>query len=457
MEKRRLVDEGHAIDARHEIISEAPHFTRDLGVMGFVGIEERQVRQPPEGRDPGHGDPQTESGDSAVGEHRRQNDTQLAASMALTFVLLTVFIDMLGLGILIPIIPFVVREFSPSALTVGLLSMSFAGFQFVATPILGRLSDQHGRRPLLLLSLFGSAVGYVMFGMAQSLAMLFAARIIDGITGGNVSIAQACIADVTKPADRSKTFGLLGAAFGLGFILGPAIGGAVSHAWGLSAPAFLAAGLAFSNTLFGLFVLPETHPIEKRRKADVSARSLNPIGGIIRAMRHEHLGSVFLGIFAFNVAFSGLQSNFSLFSLVRFNWGPQEAALLFSLIGVVGAITQAMIVRKLVKKFRDRSLAATGLVLQTLSYLLTAFVPKAWMLYPVSVLTSFGVGITTPTLTGIVSSAVSETEQGVMLGTTQSVTALTRIVGPLWAGLSFDWLGPGAPYWSGAIMIAIAA
>lgn len=377
--------------------------------------------------------------------------------MALTFILVTVFIDMLGLGILIPIIPFVVREFSPSAFTVGLLSMSFAAFQFVATPILGRLSDQHGRRPLLLLSLFGSAVGYVLFGAARSLVMLFSARIIDGITGGNISIAQAYIADVTKPEDRSKTFGLLGAAFGLGFILGPAIGGAVSHAWGLSAPAFLAAALAFSNTIFGFFVLPETHPVEKRRTADVSARSLNPIGGVLRAMRHEHLGQIFLGIFFFNCAFSGLQSNFSLFALVRFNWGPQQAALLFSLIGVIGAITQAVIVRRLVKQFRDRSIAVLGLMLQTLSYLLTAFVPAAWMLYPVSAITSFGVGITTPTLTGIISNAVLETEQGVMLGTTQSVTALTRIVGPLWAGLSFDWLGPGAPYWSGAIMIAIAA
>ncbi len=377
--------------------------------------------------------------------------------MALTFILITVFIDMLGLGILIPVIPFVVREFSPSAFTVGLLSMSFAAFQFVATPILGRLSDQHGRRPLLLISLLGSAIGYVMFGMAGSLAMLFAARIIDGITGGNVSIAQAYIADVTKPEDRSKTFGLLGAAFGLGFIVGPAIGGTAAHFWGLSAPAFLAAGLAFSNTIFGFFVLPETHPIDKRRKADVSARSLNPIGGIVRAMRHEHLGRIFVGIFVFNCAFSGLQSNFSLFALVRFHWGPQQAALLFSLIGIIGAITQAVIVRKLVQKFRDRSIAAVGLVLQTISYTLTAFVPKAWMLYPASAITSFGAGITTPTLTGIISNAVSETEQGVMMGTSQSVVALTRIVGPLWAGFSFDWLGPGAPYWSGAIMIAIAA
>ena len=377
--------------------------------------------------------------------------------MALTFILITVFIDMLGLGILIPIIPFVVREFSTSAFTVGLLSMSFATFQFVAAPILGRLSDQYGRRPLLLLSLFGSGVGYVMFGFAHSLAMLFVARIIDGVTGGNVSIAQAYIADVTTPEDRTKTFGLLGAAFGLGFILGPAIGGSVARVWGLAAPALLAAGLAFSNTIYGFFVLPETHPIEKRRTADVSARSLSPIGGVIRAMRHEHLGRIFLAIFVFNCAFSGLQSNFGLFALVQYNWGPQQTALLFSLIGIIGAFTQAVVVRKLVVKFRDRSIAAAGMWIQTLSYCMFAFVQRAWILWPASALTSLGAGVAQPTMTGIISRAVDETEQGVMMGTTQSVIALTRIVGPLWAGFSFDWLGPGAPYWSGAILIAIAA
>jgi DHA1 family tetracycline resistance protein-like MFS transporter len=219
----------------------------------------------------------------------------------------------------------------------------------------------------------------------------------------------------------------------------------------------LAAALAFANTIFGFFVLPETHPVEKRRKADVSVRSLSPIGGVIRAMRHAHLGRIFIAIFVFNCAFSGLQSNFGLFALVRFNWGPQQTALLFSLIGIIGALTQAVIVRKLVVKFRDRSIAAAGMWVQTVAYSLFAFVPHAWILWPASALTSFGAGITQPTMTGIISRAADETEQGVMMGTTQSVVALTRIVGPLWAGFSFDWLGPAAPYWSGAIMITIAA
>jgi len=377
--------------------------------------------------------------------------------MALTFILVTVFIDMLGLGLLIPVIPFVVRQFSESAMTVGLLSMSFALFQFFAAPILGKLSDRHGRRPLLLYSLFGSAVGYMLFGFAHSLAMLFVARIVDGISGGNVSIAQAYIADVTEPKNRSRNFGMLGAAFGLGFIIGPAIGGTLSHFWGLSAPAFFAAGLALANTVLGYFVLPETRPAEKRTRVPMTFGSLNPIAGVVRGMRHEHLGPVFLAIFVFNVAFSGLQSNFSLFTLAKFGWGPSENAALFSVIGIVSAITQAVIVRKLVKTYRDQSIAIVGLTVQAVAYISVAFAPAAWMIFAVCAVMSFGVGITSPTIQGIVSNSVSDQDQGMMLGTTQSVTALTRVVGPLWAGFSFDWLGPSAPYWSGAIMIAIAA
>ncbi len=377
--------------------------------------------------------------------------------MALTFILLTVFIDMLGLGILIPVIPFIVRQFSESAFTVGLLSMSFALFQFVAAPVLGRLSDRHGRRPLLLVSLFGSAIGYVLFGFARSLAMLFAARVVDGISGGNISIAQAYIADVTEPKDRSRNFGLLGAAFGMGFIIGPAIGGALSHYWGLSAPAFFAAGLAFFNTALGFFVLPETRPVEKRTHAPMTLKALNPIGNVLRGIRHEHLGSVFMAIFAFNVAFSGLQSNFSLFTLARFGWGPSQNAVLFSVIGISGALTQVVIMRRIVKHFRDQSIATAGLMLQTAAYAALSVAHARWLVFVSSSLTAVGVGITTPTLSGIVSNSVSDQEQGVMLGTTQSVAALTRIVGPLWAGFVFDWLGPGAPYWSGAIFIAIAA
>ncbi len=363
---------------------------------------------------------------------------------------------MVGLGILIPVIPFVVHQFNTTGLAVGLLSMSFALCQFFAAPVLGRLSDRHGRRPLLLVSLFGSAVGYFIFGWAGSLPVLFLARILDGITGGNISIAHAYIADVTPPGDRSKNFGLVGAAYGLGFIIGPALGGVLSHL-SLSAPAYFAGGLALGNTILGAFILPETHPPERRVRDPLTFAQVNPLRTVTRAFGHPSLGRTFLALFAFNVAFSGLQSNFALFTLERFRWSPLQNALLFSVIGVVGAFTQGVLMRRLAGRHSDRRLAVTGLVVQAGMYALTAAAAAAWLLYPIGAAISVGVGISSPTLTALISSGVTAEEQGAMLGVTQSVTALTRVVGPLWAGIAYDHIGHGSPYWTGAIFIAIAA
>lgn len=377
--------------------------------------------------------------------------------MALTFLLITVFIDMLGLGVLIPVIPFVVAEFSPTAFTVGALSMAFALFQFVAAPVLGALSDRYGRRPLLLFSLAGSGVGYVVFALAQSLPVLFVARIIDGMSGGNISIAQAALADLSSPAERSKTFGLLGASIGLGFILGPAIGGALSTAWGLKAPAIAAAALAFANTGFGWFALPESLPAARRRGGPLSFASLNPLASVVRGVTHPELGAILVAMFAFGVAFTGLQSNLAVFTRVRFGWGPGQNAVLFSLLGVMAAVSQAVLVRTVSARIGDHRTAVAGLAIQAVAYAGTSLTPAAWLLFALGALISLGVGITTPTLQGIVSRRVPDHAQGAMLGTTQAISALTRIAGPLWAGLSFDWLGPGAPYWSGAILILAAA
>ena len=375
--------------------------------------------------------------------------------MALAFILLTVFIDMLGLGLLLPVIPFVVRQFTTSAFAVGALSMSFAVFQFFAAPVMGRLSDRYGRRPLLLISLLGSAAGYLVFGLARSLPWLFAARIVDGVSGGNMSIAQAYIADVTDPAHRSRNFGLFGAAIGLGFILGPAIGGATAHVWGLAAPAYLAAGLALANAAFGAVVLPETRIASEERPTPLDWQTLNPITGILRGLTHRDLGLLFIVIFAYNVAYSGWQSNFALYTLVRFHWSAQDNALLFSAIGLTSAITQALIVRRLAQRTDDLTIAIAGLAIQAAAYILTALAPTTAWLYGASVVAALGLGITIPTLQGALSAAVSAQEQGVVLGAAQSIASLTRIIGPLWAGLTFDWLGPRTPYWSGALLFAL--
>jgi multidrug resistance protein len=375
-----------------------------------------------------------------------------APKSALLFIVLTIFIDMLGIGILIPVIPFMVRRFSDQALTIGLLSGAFALFQFAAAPVLGRLSDRHGRRPLLLLSLFGTSIGYFIFGAANTLALMFFARILDGATGGNISIAQAYIADVTPAKDRSKNFGLVGAAFGLGFIIGPAMGGGLYRYFGLSAPAYFAGGLALANTIFGYFMLPESLPASRRALARVTFAHANPFPGLIRAIRRRPLGTILMATFTFNFAFVGLQSNFVFFSLERFGWGPSQNAALFSVIGVLGAFMQGFLVRRLAGPWSDRGLAVTGLAVQSLSLVLIAFAPSAWMLFPICGVMSLASGMATPTLTGMISASVPAAEQGVTMGVTQSVNSLTRILGPLWAGLMYDYLGPSAPYWGGAVI-----
>ena len=376
---------------------------------------------------------------------------------ALFFIVLTIFIDMLGIGILIPVIPFVVTRFGGDALTIGLLSASFAAFQFIGAPILGQLSDRHGRRPLLLVSLLGTAIGWFAFGAATTLTLLFAARILDGLTGGNISIAQAYIADVSRPADRSKNFGLVGAAFSLGFIIGPAIGGALSHAWGLSAPAYFAGTLALANTVFGYFMLPESLDQTRRRSTGVTWRQANPLPGLISAMTSAHLGTILAALFAFNFAAVGLQSNFVLFSFERFNWGPGQNAVLFSVIGVLGALMQGVLMRRLVHHFSDRRLALVGLSAHGLMLVGVAVAPSAWMLFPICGVMSLASGMSTPIFTGMISKSVSAEAQGATLGITQSVSSLTRIFGPLWAGFAYSHIGRSAPYWSGALILAIAA
>ncbi|MGQ9813725.1 MAG: MFS transporter [Candidatus Roseilinea sp.] len=374
----------------------------------------------------------------------------------IAFIFAAVFLDLLGIGILIPVIPYLVQQYSTDALMVGLLSLSYSAAQFVAAPVLGALSDRYGRRPLLVLSVLGSAIGYVVFGLAGSLAMLFLGRIIDGFTGGNISIAQAYIADVTPPKDRAKNFGLIGAAFGMGFIMGPALGGALSQI-SLHTPAFVAAGLSLITAAFGFFVLPESLPAEMRKRSAITFAEIDPIRQISNAAQRPGLGLALLAIFAQNFAFAGLQSNFAVFTFQRFGLGPQQNAVLFTFLGIVGVFMQGFLVRRLVNRFSDRNLAVAGLVIMTSGFAATAFGPAVWTLYPTMALVSIGNALATPTLTNIVSRQASAQEQGSILGATQSVNSLTRVFGPVWAGATFDTLGAGAPYWSGAIFIALAA
>ncbi len=388
--------------------------------------------------------------------HKMHQDAGAGGNKAIGFIFAAVFLDLLGAGILIPVLPYLVRQYNSDALTVGFLSLSFAAAQFIAAPVLGALSDRYGRRPLLVVSVLGSGLAYFMFGLGGSLAVLFIARIVDGITGGNISIAQAYIADITPPKDRAKNFGLIGAAFGMGFIFGPALGGVLSNI-SLQAPAFAAGALSIITAAFGFFVLPESLLVAQRKTGTFSLSEINPVKQLGEALKRPNIRIILLAIFAQNFAFSGLQTNFSLFSLARFNLGPQENALIFTFIGVVGVIMQGFVVRKIVNKVSDNMLALVGLTIMAAGFVMTAFAPVVWTLYPALASISIGSALSTPTLTNLVSKQVSGREQGSILGTTQSVNALTRVFGPVWAGATFDTMGAGAPYWTGALWLVAAA
>ncbi len=370
----------------------------------------------------------------------------------LTFVILTVFLDLLGAGILIPILPYLVRQFRSDAFTVGMLSVSFSLAQFVAAPLLGALSDRIGRRPVLLFSILGSAGGYFLFGWAGSLWVMYLARIIDGITGGNISTAMAAIADVSKPEDRAKNFGLIGMAFGFGFIIGPVLGGVLSKI-SLQAPAYGAAVIALITAVFGFFAFPETLPVERRNS---KAAELNPLRPIAAAFARPEMRTLLLALFFLNFAFAGLQTNFSNFTMDRFQFTADQNAWVFAFIGVLAAVMQGGVVRRLIPIFGESKLALSGFGLFTAGFLLLAASWIPWWIYPAVGLIAVGSSFTNPTLNAMVSRRAGPSEQGSILGTTQSVLSLTRVFGPLWAGMVFDHFGSGAPYWTGAGWIALA-
>ncbi len=383
-------------------------------------------------------------------------DQPMLSRKALTFIFITVCLNLLGVGILIPVIPFFVGQFNQNAIFVGLLALSYSAAQFIASPALGILSDRYGRRPVLLICVIGTGLGDFLFGFANSLWLLFAARLFDGFTGGNISIAQAYIADISSPKDRAKNFGLIGAAFGLGFIIGPALGGWLSQI-SLQTPAFVSGVMSLLNAGFGFFVLPESLPPERRQRKPISLKKLNPLKQVGDALRRPTLRRFLLVNFAQNFAFSALTTNFALFTFVRFGLGPQQNGVIFACIGVVSGLMQGVITGLLVKRFSEQRLILVGLGLMTLGYVGLALAPEAWTLYPVITLIAVGVGIIMPTLTSIISKQVSPQQQGSILGATQSLSNVALIVGPVWAGFTFDYFGANAPYWTGAVWLVIAA
>jgi DHA1 family tetracycline resistance protein-like MFS transporter len=385
----------------------------------------------------------------------------------LLVIFVTIFIDLVGFGIVIPVLPFYVESsrFNATPRAVGLLFASYSVMQLIFSPILGRLSDRYGRRPVLLLSLIGTGIGFLIMGFAKTLWMLFAGRILDGITGGNISTAQAYIADITTPEERAKGMGIVGAAFGLGFIFGPPIGGILSR-WGISVPFLFAAALAFANAILLYFTLPETvtaeHPARQRETESRWALML-------RSLKQARLAFVLLIYFLFVVAFSIMTTTFALYTMYRFGFDAQHNGYLFLFIGLIAAVVQGTLIGRLAKRFGEIPLVVAGALLFTVSLFIVPFVgPHAGgiaALLAICGTLAIGNSLATPSLTSLSSKSVSRSEQGSVLGVTQSAASLARVVGPvLSAFLIYSATAPKhisdssvrATFWAGAAIMLIA-
>ena len=371
----------------------------------------------------------------------------------LLFLFVTVFVDMIGYGIVIPLLPFYVWQYTSGAVLIGLLGSLYAAMQFVGGPFLGGLSDRVGRRPVLLLCLSGASLAYLLLGLADTLLLLIAAVGLAGGAGGTQATAQAYIADSTAPDDRAWGLGLIGAAFGLGLIAGPILGGLLSLL-SLGAPAFAASALALGNVAFGFFVLPESLPVERR--APTPILGLNPISQLGGVLKMGGIQMLLLAVFLLNLSFAGLLTNFPLFSNVRFGWDATGNAFFFAFVGVCAVLTQGVLLGRLQPLFGEGRLLLGGLSLMALNLSLMAVVSSGWMLYPVVGILAIGTGLAIPSLTSLISKRVSGHEQGKVMGGQQAILSLTLILGPVIAGLAFDHLGVPAPYWIGGFLAVLA-
>jgi DHA1 family tetracycline resistance protein-like MFS transporter len=373
-------------------------------------------------------------------------------SAKIGIVFLIVFIDLVGFGIVIPILPLYAEEYRPSPAAFGLLMASFSIMQFLAAPILGRLSDRMGRRPILLVSLFGSAVGYVLFGIAGSLGMLFVSRIIDGISGGNISTAQAVIADITGPEERAKGMGIIGAAFGLGFILGPAIGALLVTV----APWLPGIGAAVASMIAFLLVLtrlPETLDRDTRREA---RRHPLGLGSLAEALSHPFVGLCLLMVFCTIFAFANFETTFAQFAKLRFSYSTSTIAWLFVYAGFLGAVVQGGMVGRLAKRFGEVRLIVAGTFLSFLALGCVPYTSERGSLLVTLAVLALGQGIAHPCLSAFTSKLVDPDEVGGVMGVYQGMSSLARIVGPFWGEVAYGAIGVAWPFRTGSIFMLMA-
>ena len=380
---------------------------------------------------------------------------RLGVNRPMALILFTIFLDLLGVGLIFPIGPFYASAFGATAFDVGLLFTSFSVAQFLTIPILGALSDRYGRRPVLLVCIAGEAIGYVIFGVANSLGVLYLSRLVAGASSGNIGAAQAYLADITSPRERTHAFGLLGAAVSVGFLFGPALGGFLGQV-DLRLPAFVAAGLVVLNWLSALVWLPESLPPERRSRRSLWG-SLNPFGVLVTLMRRPSLRAPLVVTFLCNFAFSGYIATFALFASARFGWGPQDVSIVLVIQSLLSTLVQTLAVRRLSLAFADTTLVVIGVMANLLGFMVIALTPSPVLLYVGSApLQALGSALWRPSLSALITKLVSNREQGLANGGTQASAALATIISPLGAGAAFEQIGPAAPFVGGAVMFACA-
>ncbi len=366
-------------------------------------------------------------------------------------IILVVFIDLLGFSLILPLLPYYAETFHANAFVTGLLVASYAIAQLIGAPLLGRMSDRYGRRPILLASIFGTFLGFLLLGIANALWILFAARIIDGLTGGNLSIAQAYISDVTNAKNRAKGLGMIGAAFGLGFIIGPVTGGFLSQ-WGYAVPAFAAAAMSFLNLILIFAWLPKSLTAEKRAALNEKKPAIT-IGALVKALKRPFSGSLLITRFFFGVAFAIFQTIFSLYALTKFNLTAAQTGYVLTYVGVLSVITQGFLVGRITHKFREDTLIVACVALMAISMIGWSLAPTVLVLLIVLAPTSLVGGILNTLLSSTLTEAVTPREIGGILGLAASVDSSTRIIAPILGGALLQQLGTWAPGAFGGIVM----
>ena len=366
-------------------------------------------------------------------------------SRPLLIIFVTILVNLIGFGIIIPLLPFYAQTFGASPLTIGLLFASFSLSQLFASPVLGHWSDRWGRRPILIFSLVGTVVSFVMLALAHSLAMLFAARIVDGLSGGNITTARAYIGDIATEENRAKSFGMLGAAFGLGFIIGPALGGLFAHI-SYTAPIWAAAAITVVATLLAWFWLPET--VHR-----VNAVSGSPWRALRELGSRPNLRLLFAIDFLYWGSFAVYQTTFALFGARRFGFDATHTGYLLATFGFLGVLVQAGLVGPVVKRLGEKRTLVVGLVFAAAGWGGSAMTHSLPLFIAMLVPGALGIGFCNPSLVSLVSGEAGKHEQGRVQGAAGALESLGRTVGPVWGNGALQWFGEGVAYGSAALVL----